>query len=399
MLYRVDPKSGNRLSALGFGLMRLPKSLTGTDIDKTEALILDAVKRGVNYFDTAYIYGGSEAALGQVLARNPGLRKKIYIATKLPFHLVKNRGDFDKVFDEQLRRLGTDYIDYYLMHNLATPADWEGLCAMGIEGWIDEQRAAGRIRQIGFSYHGSHADFVPLLECYPWEFTQIQYNYSDENYQAGRSGLEKAAALGIAVIVMEPLLGGRLATGLPKKAAKLFNAAAPDRSYAAWAMRWLWDQPAVTVALSGMNTPEQLDDNIKTAEAALPNCLTDEERTLYPQVVDIFRSSYKVPCTGCNYCMPCPKHVNIPGCFSAYNASYAVDLFTGFQQYATSSNVLDPAYNGSARNCVQCGLCEKKCPQHIAIPQYLRRAARRLEPAPMRWALKIHVYRHKNDVK
>jgi len=395
MQYRTDLKSGNELSALGFGCMRLPRSRPGqVDLDKTAAMLQSAVERGVNYFDTAYIYGGSETALGDVFRLRPGLREQMNIATKLPIFMVKTAEDFDRLFDTSLERLGTDHIDYYLIHGLTALANWERLCALGAEDWIAKQKAAGRIRRIGFSFHGSRVDFERLLDSYPWEFAQIQYNYSDENYQAGVAGLKKAAAMGLPVIVMEPLLGGRLATGLPKKAAALLNKLDPGRSHAAWALRWLWDQPEVTCVLSGMDAMAQLDDNIATAETALPGCLSEEERAAYPKVVEILREAYKIPCTGCNYCMPCPKNVNIPGGFAAYNASYAVDMFTGFAQYTTGMNIALGKDSSSARHCVNCGACAKKCPQHIDIPAELKRVARRLEPAPMRWGVKINAALH-----
>ena len=368
MQYRTDLKSGNELSALGFGCMRLPRSRPGqVDLDKTAAMLQSAVERGVNYFDTAYIYGGSETALGDVFRLRPGLREQMNIATKLPIFMVKTAEDFDRLFDTSLERLGTDHIDYYLIHGLTALANWERLCALGAEDWIAKQKAAGRIRRIGFSFHGSRVDFERLLDAYPWEFAQIQYNYSDENYQAGVAGLKKAAAMGLPVIVMEPLLGGRLATGLPKKAAALLDKLDPGRSHAAWALRWLWDQPEVTCVLSGMNGMEQLDDNIATAEAAVPGCLTPEERATYPKLVEILREAYKIPCTGCNYCMPCPKNVNIPGGFAAYNASYAVDMFTGFAQYTTGMNIALGKDSNSARNCVGCGACAKKCPADCIV--------------------------------
>ena len=396
MQYRSDPKSGNQLSALGFGCMRFPRGLPGqADLDKTAALLRSAVERGVNYFDTAYIYGGSELALGQVFKKYPDLREKMHIATKLPWFMCKAGADFDRLFNTSLERMGIDRTDYYLIHNLTRPSEWEKLVGLGIEPWIAAQKAAGGIGQIGFSYHGNQGDFVRLLEAYDWDFVQIQYNYSDENYQAGRAGLQKAAAMGLGVIVMEPLLGGKLATGLPKKAAALLEQTEPARSAAAWALRWLWDQPEVTVVLSGMNAMDQLDDNILAAEGAVPGCLTQAERDVYPRLTEIFRASYKVPCTGCGYCMPCPKNVNIPGCFAAYNASYAVSLFTGFQQYTTTSNVsLDAKANSSARNCGNCGKCVQHCPQNIAIPDQLKRVARRLEPAPMRWGARLNTKMH-----
>ena len=384
--YRTDTKSGGELSALGMGCMRFSRTRTGQiDLDKTEAMLQSAVARGVNFFDTAYVYGGSEQALGEVFRRCPELREKMRVCTKLPFHLVKAYEDFDRLLDASMERMGIDCVDYYLIHNVTCEADWEGLRGLGAERWIAEKKAQGRIRRVGFSYHGSQAGFLALLEAYDWEITMIQYNYSDENYQAGRAGLKKAAEMGVPVVIMEPLLGGRLATGLPKQAAVLLEQAAPGRSPANWALRWLLDQPEVTVVLSGMSSMENLDDNINAANEARPGCVTAAEREVYAQVVEMLRRAYKNPCTGCNYCLPCPKGINIPGCLSAYNASYAVDFFTGVQQYVTTTNLPDAVQHSSARKCNGCGLCSKRCPQKIDVPAQLRRAARRLEPAPLRW--------------
>ena len=387
MQYRVDPKSGNKLSVLGFGCMRFPRGIS-IDFAKSEKLVLDAIERGVNYFDTAYVYGGSEDTLGEILYKN-NVREKIFLATKLPHGKCKTYEDFYRLFNEQLRRLKTDYIDYYLIHNLPDMAAWNAVSAVGLEKWLAEKKTSGQIRHVGFSFHGTQAAFMELLDVYPWEFCQIQYNYMNETYQAGRLGLQKAHEKGLPVIIMEPLLGGRLASGVPKKAVKLFSEANPDLTPAAWAMKWLWNQPEVTVVLSGMNASEQLDDNISTAENAIVGSLADSELAVFRKVKAVFEESYKVPCTGCNYCMPCPKNVNIPGCFAAYNASYANGFVTGMTQYLTSTDALHSSGGMRVTNCVKCGACVKKCPQHINIPLELGNVKKRLEPFWFGAALKI----------
>ncbi|HBU12378.1 MAG TPA: aldo/keto reductase [Clostridiales bacterium] len=389
MKYRTDPKTGSELSALGFGLMRLPRGISGIDAGKAEKLVMAAIGRGVNYFDTAYLYGGSERTLGGILKRNPGTREKIYIATKLPFFQCKTHEDFDKYFNKQLERLQTDYIDYYLIHNIAEPSAWKALQKLGIEQWIAEKKKESKIKQIGFSFHGMQDGFLALLGAYDWDFCQIQYNYMNENYQAGTKGLYAAHEKGLAVIVMEPLLGGKLAASLPEKAAKLF-AGAGDISPAAWALRWLWNKSEVTVVLSGMNGEEQVEENIKTAEAAEAGMFTESETAVVKQAAEIFNAAYKIPCTGCNYCLPCPKEVNIPASFAAYNVSYVSGYITGMAQYMTSTAVINPQKNFSVRNCAKCGQCEKKCPQHIEIMKSLERVGRRMEPLPVRAALALY---------
>ena len=379
MRYRKDPRSGNELSVLGFGCMRLPRSAGHIDLDKSEALLRRAVEAGVNYFDTAYVYSGSEEALGTVLART-GLRDKIYLATKLPHQRCQRPEDFERIFTEELARLQTDHIDYYLIHNLPEPALWERVCDLGIKDWIAQKKATGQIRQVGFSFHGSLGNFEALLEAWDWDFCQIQYNYSDANYQAGASGLRKAHAKGLPVIIMEPLLGGKLATNLPKRARALQTATRPDWSAARWGFSWLWNQPEPTVVLSGMNASEQLEDNLATAQEAAPGMLGERETRALEEVRSVFREAYRVPCTGCNYCMPCPHGVNIPGCFAAYNSYYANGMVAGFTQYITSTGANHPGKSSGARSCEQCGACEKKCPQHIAIPAQLARVRKRLEP-------------------
>jgi predicted aldo/keto reductase-like oxidoreductase len=387
MKYRKDGKSGNELSVLGFGCMRFPRKNGVIDMARTEWLIMEAIQGGVNYFDTAYIYVGSEEALGTVLEKNK-VRDKVFLATKLPLIVSRNRGDFDKFFNKSLERLRTDYIDYYLLHMLTDRRQWEKFRALGIEDWLADQKKAGRIKQAGFSFHGAQEEFLRLLDVYDWDFCQIQYNYAQENYQAGKTGLLRAAARGLPVIIMEPLLGGKLTTALPREAEGVFRAADPNRSAAGWAFRWLWNQAEVTVALSGMNDPVQLEENLMTAETAMPGVLGGGELEIYRRVLEIFGSSYKIPCTGCNYCMPCPQNVNIPGCFAAYNASFALGWIQGMKQFVTSA-ALASAQTGSPGHCVRCGKCEAHCPQHIAIMDSLKNVRRRLEPLWLRPGLSV----------
>lgn len=388
--YRIDPKSGNRISALGLGCMRLPGFALGKpDARAADAIISEAVAQGVNYLDTAYLYPGNEEAVGASLERL-GLRDRVFVATKLPHASCKHYEDFDRIFDEQLRRLRTDHIDYYLMHNITSPVQWERVCSLGIEGWIAKQKAAGRIRQVGFSFHGSSVDFPVLLEAYDWDFCQIQYNYANETYQAGTAGLKAAAARGMAVFVMEPLLGGRLADKLPDAAKRVLSQAADPQlaTSAAWGLSWVWNHPEVTMLLSGMTSAEQVAGNAAVAAAALPGSMTAEQLATIARVVELFERANRVPCTGCSYCMPCPHGVNIPGCFAAYNASYAHSWFTGMQQYFTAS-AIRTGQPRLASNCVGCGACTRHCPQHIDIPARLRDVQRRLQSGPIGLALKV----------
>jgi predicted aldo/keto reductase-like oxidoreductase len=380
--YRINPKNGDKLSILGFGCMRfggdsLGSSFTGRfDTQKAERLIKSAIDHGVNYFDTAYVYSGSEEVLGKTLAKY-GVRDKAYIATKMPLILCRNKADLDKYFNRQLERLQTDFIDYYLLHMLTDMKTWNTLCEWGIKEWIAKKKATGQIRQFGFSFHGAQDEFLALLDAYDWDFVQIQYNYSDENFQAGVTGLKKAAEKGMAIMIMEPLLGGKLVSGLPKAAAERFNQENPGISPVAWAFRWLYNQPEATVVLSGMNEQSQLDENIKTAESAAPNMLSQAELDTFSDVKRIFNDSYKVHCTGCHYCMPCPHGVNIPACFTAYNTRYAISKSQAGLQYSMSTLMNDkPSY---ASLCKKCGLCEKHCPQNIPIRESLGDAAKEFE--------------------
>ena len=385
MNYRRD-KYGNKLSILGFGCMRFPMKAGRTDMAETEREILTAVEGGVNYFDTAYIYPGSEAALGEILERN-GLRDRVYIATKLPHYLIKSREGLDKLFNEELRRLRTDHVDFYLMHMLTDTDTWERLKAMGIEEWIAEKKASGAIRQLGFSYHGNSDMFCKLLDAWDWDFCQIQYNYMDEHSQAGRRGLNHANGKGIPVVIMEPLRGGKLVSRLPEEAKRIFESYPVRHTPAQWAFRWLWNQPEVTVVLSGMNSDEMVRDNLRTASTVQVGELGPEEEAMLRQVVAAINSKMKVGCTGCGYCMPCPKNVDIPGTFAAYNRRYQEGKFWGFVDYVICTLLRkNPT---SASNCIGCGKCEKHCPQHLPIRQKLGEARKELEGPLYRTVRKV----------
>jgi predicted aldo/keto reductase-like oxidoreductase len=362
--------------------MRFPKNIAGIDMRKTEELIMHAIEQGVNYFDTAWIYPGSEEALGAALDKNKA-REKIYIATKLPLVMVKGPADFDKFFNQSLKRLRTDFIDYYLMHMITDMDQWVKLKSWGIENWIAEKKKTGQIRQIGFSFHGSCAEFLKVVDDYGWEFCQIQYNYSDENFQAGLTGLKKAAAT-MPVVIMEPLLGGKLAVGLPKEAVGIFCGANPNLSPAAWGLNWVWNQEEVTLLLSGMNDRHQLEENLRLADSALPGMLQKTELETYGRALAAINRACKIRCTGCNYCMPCPRGVNIPACFAAYNAIYSMGYVAGMQQFVTSTG-LTSERSGSPSQCVKCGKCETHCPQHLPIMESLAQVERRMEPFWMKF--------------
>jgi predicted aldo/keto reductase-like oxidoreductase len=321
MQYRKD-KKGNDISVLGYGCMRFIKNGNEVDLDKAEKELMTAIRAGVNYLDTAYVYAGNEVAVGELLARN-GCRKDIYLATKLPHYLIKSIDGAEKMFREELKRLKTDYIDYYLMHMLTDIPTWEKLKKMGIEDWIADKLKSGQIRNIGFSYHGNTAMFQQLVDAYDWDFCQIQYNYLDEFSQAGVEGLRYANSKGLPVIIMEPLRGGRLVDLLPESAKELFRADPEGRTPAELALKWLYDQPEVTCVLSGMNSVEMVEQNVCTASASFVGCMTDSDRALIEQVKEEIYAHVKVGCTGCGYCMPCPKGVDIPGTFRCYNAMYA----------------------------------------------------------------------------
>lgn len=382
MQYRND-KSGNPISLLGYGCMRFSRKGSGIDYDKAEAEILRAKELGVNYFDTAYVYPGSEELLGKVLEAN-GCRDEVKIATKLPQYMVRKISAVDRYFEEELKRLRTDYVDYYLMHMVTDPRQWENLCKLGIEDWIAQKKASGAIRNIGFSFHGSTELFLQVLDAYDWDFCQIQYNYVDEHTQAGRRGLKAAAEKGVPVVIMEPLRGGKLVDQLPSAAMEAFARSPRPWQPAEWALRWLWDQPEVTCVLSGMNSIAMVEENCRIASEAQVGEFEDADFAVLEDVKEAIRQSVRVGCTGCGYCMPCPQGVDIPALFRCYNHMYTEGKNSGRKEYwQTVSLRKEKAF---ARQCIQCGACERKCPQGIGIREQIHVADRELRPLPWRIA-------------
>jgi len=375
MQYRFDKRKGKQLSALGLGCMRFPGGMGLIDKDKTEKLLLKAYSLGINYYDTAYIYPGSEEVMGEVFKKN-NLREKVYIATKMPQVMCNVSSDFDRFFDIQKQRLQTGYIDYYLLHNITDFIQYEKLIKLGIKDWISCKKKSGEIMQIGFSFHGTKDDFIKVLDDYDWDFVQIQYNYIQTHYQAGIDGLHYAAKKDIPVIIMEPLLGGKLAN-LPKKAAAILKKADSDINAVSLALRFVWNESGVTVLLSGMNQNSQLEENLAIAEKALPGNLTETEKNIIEDIKIIFNKNFKIPCTGCKYCMPCPKKINIPDIFEAYNNSFSLGRKYGTFQYLSSISFLG-AVPHFISDCSGCGKCEKHCPQKIEIRKFLKTVHRKL---------------------
>ncbi len=385
MEYRLN-KQGEPISILGYGCMRFSTKAGSIDVDKAELEILEAFHSGVNYFDTAYVYPGSEATLGEVLARN-GIRDKVQIATKLPQYLVSSAAALDRYFDEELKRLRTDYVDYYLMHHLTAKGQWDKLVRLGVEDWIAKKKASGAIKHIGFSYHGNTEDFIGILDAYDWDFCQIQYNYMDEHSQAGRTGLLHAAEKHIPVVIMEPLRGGKLVNLLPQKAKDAI--ARSDKCYtpAELGLRWLWNQPEVTCVLSGMNSLEMVQENCRIASSAEAGAFTEEDFALIDTVKAAISETELVGCTGCRYCMPCPKGVDIPALFRCYNMTTLESKSAARFEYAQTVGL--KAEPGFATQCIECGKCEAHCPQSIPIRQKIKEADRVIRPLPYKVGIQV----------
>jgi len=378
MRKRTFGKTGLQASILGFGCMRLP--VIGNDnarIDEEHAMkmIYLAIENGINYFDTAYPYhgfdfssgGASEPFLGRALKN--GYRERVYVATKLPSWLVHTREDMDRFLDEQLERLGTGCIDFYLLHGLDRPS-WEKLLRFGVIDFLNSALETGRISYAGFSYHDELGLFREIVNAYDWTFCQIQYNYLDTDFQAGKEGLHFAADKGLAVVAMEPLRGGTLVNGIPKDAREVMQQAAPRRTAAGWALDWLWEQPEVTVVLSGMSHLDHVKENLKLANDFTDGMWTEKDEAALLRSVGMIRELQRVNCTACSYCMPCPEGVNIPRNFSLCNDHYMLHDPAAKHRYQRLLS--DTA---KASNCVQCGQCEPLCPQGIQIMDELEYVA------------------------
>ena len=384
MKYRED-KYNNKISQLGYGCMRFTKKGNSIDLEKAEKELLRGIELGINYLDTAYIYPGSEEAVGKILEKN-NLRDKVNIATKLPQYLVRTLDAVEKTFKEELSRLRTDYVDYYLMHMFTDISEWEKLKGLGIEKWIADHKADGSIKNIGFSYHGDTDMFLKILNAYDWDFCQIQYNYLDEHSQAGRRGLEAAQEKGIPVIIMEPLRVGKL-VNIPEEAKKVIKNKGREYTPAELGLRWLWDQPGVTCVLSGMNSIEMVEENARIASEAEAGHFDDTDREIVEEVKKIIKAKEKVGCTGCRYCMPCPKGVDIPGTFYYYNLMYIEGKNSARFNFAQTTALREePCF---ASQCVGCGKCEQHCPQHLPIREKLKEADRALRPWPIKAGIKL----------
>ena len=384
MLYRND-KYGKPVSQLGYGCMRFTKKGAVIDYEKAKREIMLAIEKGVNYFDTAYLYPGSEDCLGRILEEEK-CRDKVYIATKLPHYLMRSAKAIERTFDEQLKRLRTDYVDYYLMHMFTAPMEWDRLCKLGIREWFDSHKSDGSIGNIGFSFHGDTDSFIEILNAYDWDFCQIQYNYLDETSQAGRRGLEAAREKGIPVFIMEPLRGGKL-VNIPEKAWEALSASGCGFTPAELALRWLWDQKGVTCILSGMNSESMVAENCRIASEAKAGSFTSKERELVETVKKIIKENEKVGCTGCQYCMPCPAGVDIPGNFYFYNLMYLEKKGSARREFL--QNMALRGEPGFASKCIGCGKCESQCSQNIAIRDELKKADRQLRPVPYRIAVSV----------
>jgi predicted aldo/keto reductase-like oxidoreductase len=383
MQYRKMGSLDWEVSALGFGCMRLPSrrfSLMGADLEESKRIIRYGIDRGINYIDTAWPYhlGESERVVGQTL--QDGYREKVHLVTKLPVPVVRKTEDFDRFLNSQLAKLQTDYLDIYLLHSL-NAGTFEKVKRLGLIDKMEEAQRQGRIRHIGFSFHDTYPVFKEIIDYYNWDMAQIQYNYMDTAVQATTDGLEYAHSKGIAVVVMEPIKGGTLANP-PVEAIDVMNSVVQERTPVDWALQFLWNRPEVATVLSGMGNMQMVEENCDSAERSGINSLNKEEEDVITRLAEIYREKILVPCTGCEYCLPCPEGVNIPHNFAILNnlslEQSRIRLFQvrrGYKKLTGTREKLDKENpNGNGSLCVSCGECLDKCPQEIDIPLELERA-------------------------
>lgn len=373
MKYRSFKKTGEKVSLLGFGTMRLP-IIDGDNskIDEEEAIkiIRTAIDNGINYVDTAYMYhdGNSEVVTGKALKN--GYREKVVLADKMPPWFAKEEADIAKIFDEQFARLDVDCIDMYLVHNITAPI-WKKCEEFNVLAFLEEKKAQGKIKNIGFSFHDSYELFTEVIDSYPWDFCQIQLNYMDADFQAGVKGLKYAASKGIEVIVMEPLKGGKLTDALPPSVEKYWKTAPVQRTPADWALRWVADFPEVMTILSGMSTMEQMKENIEIVSSIEPNSLTETEQGIIIKVAEEYHRLIQHSCTECKYCLPCPMKIDIPLIIKLYNEWF---LYDGNEKTKGDYDLwLHPKRTASA--CTSCKACESHCPQSLPVSEIMKKAA------------------------
>jgi uncharacterized protein len=385
MKYRKMGSLPWEVSALGFGCMRLPTTpiLHRVDERQSIAIIRKGIDLGINYVDTAWMYhmGNSEKILGKAL--QDGYRQKVKLVTKLPMIFMRKEEDFDRFFNQQLERLQTDYLDIYLFHML-NETNFEKMKQMNLISKMEKARADGKIKHIGFSFHDTLPVFKKIIDFYPWEMAQIQYNYLDTNVQATTEGLQYAHKKGIAVVIMEPLKGGQLANP-PKEAIDIINKSDLKRSPVDWALQFLWNRPEVATVLSGMGSMKMVEENCSSADKSGIGTLTPHELTIIDQLTDISKKKIIVPCTACQYCMPCPAGVNIPQNFALLNnKSFSSEgsfmsrliqslFLRNYKKLSTSKSDAVKNNNGRATLCIKCNKCIPKCPQQIAIPSELEK--------------------------
>ncbi|MFI3114609.1 MAG: aldo/keto reductase [Clostridia bacterium] len=384
MQYRKLDKTGEEISALGYGCMRFPTNFGKIDVDLAKEMIFKAIDSGVNYLDTAwfYHYSDSESFLGKHILSTE-YRKKVNIATKMPTPIVNKTSQFEEIFNSQQKKLNVDVIDFYLLHTLSLKV-YKKMLNLGVIDFMNSLKREKKIRYMGFSFHDNFENFIEIIDSYDWDFCQVQFNILDVNFQAGIKGIEYAKSKGISVFIMEPLRGGSLVSKIPKEVQKIYDTADVKRTPANWALSFVLNHEAITMVLSGMSNLSDVLENVETAKNTLPNSLTKKEEEILTNVSDTFNKLMVVRCTGCKYCLPCPAGIDIPSAFTALNTK---NMFPSrLNEFIYLKSVCENAKDGKpswTKNCINCGKCEKECPQGIDIREKLKLVGKQIEkPIP-----------------